>query len=176
MQTLCCGLVALCLNVVYRARLPESSLICYRGSGSKVLGACTGRPSQMDIAERLRSIRKRLGYTQREAALAAGMSPQYLSDLETGRIRNPSLETLERLAQAYGMGADELIGRGASTPREGLPEGLQELLADPHWEERIDELWVETLLRIRHAGVGLQTKEEFLEAYLALRRILDRPG
>ena len=128
----------------------------------------------MDIGERLRNIRKQLGYTQREAAGAAGMSPQYLSDLETGRIRNPSLETLQRLAQAYGMGVDELIGRRGRCRREDLPEGLQELLADPDWAEQINDLWVETLLRIRHGGRALGTKEEFLEAYLSLRRILDR--
>ncbi len=125
----------------------------------------------MEIAERLRKVREQLGYTQREAAQRAGIRFQYLSNLENGRIANPSVNTLKKIAAAYGMGVDELIGQGVSPGAEELPAGLRELLADPDWAEQISPYWVETLLRIKHVARGLQTKEEFLEAFLALRRI-----
>jgi len=126
----------------------------------------------MNVGERLRAVRKQLGYTQRHAAALAGMHPQHLCDLERGRIAIPSLETLSRLAAAYGMGVDELIGSGRSYAADELPEGLRELLSDPEWTEAITPAWVETLVRIEHAGRRLRTKRQFLEAYLALSRIL----
>jgi len=129
--------------------------------------------SQADanVGERLRSIRETLGLTQREAAAKAGMRHQYLSSLENGRVANPSLDTLARLAAAYGMGVDELIGQGRSYTRRELPAGLRKLLADPEWGQHVTPSWVETLMRVRHEGRPLKTKQEFLEAYLALRRI-----
>ena len=128
--------------------------------------------TKMTLGERLRSIREDLGYTQREAAKMAGMRYQYLSNLENGRIGNPSVGTLGKLASAYSLGVDQIIGRGVPTEVGDLPNGLQELLADQEWGEQITEEWLETLLRIDHNGRRLRTKREFLEAYLALSRIL----
>lgn len=125
----------------------------------------------MEIGRRVKKIREQLGLSQREGAAAAGMPSQYLCDLERGRIENPSLSTLKRLAQAYGIGVDQLIGQSLTDEVEDLPQGLQELLRDPDWSKKITPSWTETLLRIHHLGRSLQTKEEFLEAYLALRRI-----
>ncbi len=126
----------------------------------------------MHIGDRVRAVRTELGLTQRKAAALAGLHFQYLSDLECSRIANPSLDTLSRLAAAYGMGVDELIGHGRDYDEDELPEGLRKLLSDPEWSERITPSWIETLMRIRHEGRGLRTKDEFLEAYLSLRRIL----
>jgi len=127
----------------------------------------------MTIGQRLREIRADLGYNQRQAANLAGMRYQYLSDLECERISNPSLETLTRLARAYGMGVDQLIGAAVSHARDELPEGLQELLEDPEWGDQITPEWIEALLRIDYQGRRLRTKRDFLEAYLALSRILE---
>jgi transcriptional regulator with XRE-family HTH domain len=127
----------------------------------------------MRVGDRLRSIRKAQGLTQRALAAAAGMPAQYVSDLERGRIRNPSLETLSRVANALGIGVGELIGRGLEQRGADLPEGLRALLADPEWGEAITPEWVDTLLGVEHAGRRLQSKAEFLEAYLALRRLFE---
>ena len=121
--------------------------------------------------ERLRSIRERLGISQREAADRIGVRSQYLSNMENGRIPNPSLETLCRIAKAYGMGVDDLLGYGLTREHQELPEGLRELICDPEWSAHISNEWVETLMRIKHEGKPLETKQEFLEAYLTLRRI-----
>jgi len=128
----------------------------------------------MTIGERVRAIRKQHGMTQRAVAAAAGMLPQYLSDLERGRIGNPSLDTLRSIASVFAMGVDELIGRGLPYLEADLPGGLCQLLKDRQWAREITAEWVDALLRIEYAGRRLETKREFLEAYLALKRILDR--
>lgn len=125
----------------------------------------------MPIGERLRSVRERLGLSQREAARRARLRYQYLSNLENDRVENPSLDTLVRLAQGYGIGVDALIGHGVPFDPEHTPQGLRELREDPEWAAQLTGAWVETLMGIRHEGSGLQTKQEFLEAFLALRRI-----
>ena len=125
----------------------------------------------MDINERVRRIRKGLGLTQRKAAELVGVPVQYLCDLERGRNTNPSLTTLQRLATAYGIGVDDLVGYGLQRQSDELPEGIRDLLADPDWAPKMTPSWVETLTRLKHDGRGLQTKQEFLEAYLSLRRV-----
>ncbi|MBC7286834.1 MAG: helix-turn-helix transcriptional regulator [Armatimonadetes bacterium] len=126
-----------------------------------------------DLGRRLKAVREGLGLSQREAAAAAGMTPQQLLDLESGRIRNPSIRTLARIAKAYGIGVDELIGHGRAFTRRELPKGLQELLDDPEWGPKLTQDWVETLVRLRHKGRTLRTKEEFVEAFLSLRRLFE---
>ena len=125
-----------------------------------------------DIGQRIRGIRKARGHTQRAAAELANVHVQYLSDLERGRVANPSVATLTRLAGAYGIGVDELLGHGRPYAGSELPQSLRELLADPDWGAQITASWIETLMGVGHEGRKLQTKQEFLEAFLALRRIL----
>lgn len=124
-----------------------------------------------DLGKRLRSIRERRGLTQREAARLASMSPQQLWDIESGRVCNPSLRTLARLARAYGVGVDELVGPGRTHKSSELPPGLKELVNDPQWCDRLTHSWIETLMSIRHEGHPLKSKEDFLEAFLLLRRL-----
>lgn len=59
---------------------------------------------------RLRAIRKQRGTTLVEVAAGTGISVSTLSRLEAGHRRRPTLELLLRLAQAYGVQIDELVG------------------------------------------------------------------
>lgn len=127
----------------------------------------------MTLGERMRRIRTDRGLTQREVGERADMPSQTISDLECSRIENPSLNTLKNVAKALDIGVDELVGRGVSHDREELPQGLLQLLDDPEWSDEITESWIELLLQIEFEGRRLETKREFLEAYLALTRILD---
>ncbi len=61
------------------------------------------------VAPHLRAVRRRAALTLEAAARTAGMSPAYLSRLETGR-RQPSLPTLLALARCYGTTVSELLG------------------------------------------------------------------
>ena len=62
----------------------------------------------------LRSLRK---WSQEDLALEANVNRNYICDLENGR-RNPSLEVLERISDAFGITLSELF-RGIETI-EGL--------------------------------------------------------
>lgn len=62
----------------------------------------------------LRSLRK---WSQEDLALEANVNRNYICDLENGR-RNPSLEVLERISDAFGITLSELF-RGVETI-EGL--------------------------------------------------------
>lgn len=70
------------------------------------------------LGEKLTALRKRKGLTQFELAIAVGMSPGYIGDIERG-ANNPTLETLMRIMIAVD-----------GTPTELIPNPLL-LLTDP---------------------------------------------
>lgn len=51
------------------------------------------------IGQRLRSLRKRAGFTQEYLSFKSGVNPKYISDIERGK-RNPSVFVLLKLAMA----------------------------------------------------------------------------
>jgi transcriptional regulator with XRE-family HTH domain len=60
------------------------------------------------LAQRIKSLRTAKGWTQEEFAERAAMQRSYLADLELGR-RNPSVRTLVRVANAFGIAVQELF-------------------------------------------------------------------
>lgn len=54
--------------------------------------------------------RKALGMTQAELALKVGVTKQYITMLERGKHRTPSLPTLRKLARALGVPVTDLLG------------------------------------------------------------------
>ncbi|WP_216327773.1 helix-turn-helix domain-containing protein [Deinococcus aestuarii] len=129
----------------------------------------------MQLHERLRELRSERGLRLKDIAENAGISVPYLSDLERGRT-NPSLETLQTLAGAYGITVHDLLEGvefyGGAT-EAALPRGLAELVADPVLGVQITPDWVRTLTRIELRGKRPQAKGDWYEIYLHLRRILD---
>ncbi|WP_406832033.1 helix-turn-helix transcriptional regulator [Pedococcus sp. KACC 23699] len=59
------------------------------------------------VGARLRHLRKRRGLTLTETAQRAGISPQYLSEVERGR-KDPSSEVLAAISGALGCGVVEV--------------------------------------------------------------------
>ncbi|MCI8514381.1 MAG: helix-turn-helix transcriptional regulator [Lachnospiraceae bacterium] len=62
------------------------------------------------FAQRIRYLRQCRNYRQKEIALLLGLSRSAYTLYETGR-RDPSLETLLRLADLYDVSTDYLLGR-----------------------------------------------------------------
>ncbi|MFH0924591.1 MAG: helix-turn-helix transcriptional regulator [bacterium] len=56
---------------------------------------------RMRLAQEIRGIRMKLGYTQKEVAKRLGVIQQYVSRIESGR-ENVSVDTLERIATVLG--------------------------------------------------------------------------
>jgi transcriptional regulator with XRE-family HTH domain len=54
--------------------------------------------------------RKALGITQAALAQKVGVTKQYITMLERGKHRSPSLPTLRKLAKALGVPVTELLG------------------------------------------------------------------
>ena len=82
------------------------------------------------FAEAVRVLREKKGVTQKQMALAIGVSPAYLSALEHGKRGKPSFDLLQRIAGYFNViwdEAEELFSlAGTSDPRvvidtAGLP-------------------------------------------------------
>ncbi|RTR25394.1 helix-turn-helix domain-containing protein [Deinococcus radiophilus] len=129
----------------------------------------------MKLHERLRELRSERKLRLKDVSEVAEISVPYLSDLERGRT-NPSLDTLQTLAAAYGISVHDLLegvefygesGEGA------LPKGLADLIADPVLGAQLSPDWVRTLSRIELRGKRPEGKQDWYEIYLHLKRILD---
>ena len=57
----------------------------------------------------LKLMREGNGWTQRDLAKQAKITPGYIAQLEMGVRKNPSLETLKRLAKALGVPVTALL-------------------------------------------------------------------
>lgn len=74
---------------------------------------------------RLRLARKEKGWTLKDLSAASGISVTYLSDLERGKLQNPTLDTITSLADAMGMSMNSLLGISESdNSEETLPPAL----------------------------------------------------
>lgn len=71
----------------------------------------------IQLGMRIRYLRSFRKWSQEDLALEANVNKNYICDLENGR-RNPSLEILERISDAFGITLSELF-RGIETI-EGL--------------------------------------------------------
>jgi transcriptional regulator with XRE-family HTH domain len=68
----------------------------------------------------LRRARGDAGLSQREVERTTGISNAYLSQLESGKVREPSPRILHKLAEAYGISySDLLIAAGFPLPEFG---------------------------------------------------------
>jgi transcriptional regulator with XRE-family HTH domain len=60
------------------------------------------------FGRRVREVRHERGWTQEQLAFEAGVKRAYLSEVENGQ-RNVSLDMVEKLAQALGVGPHDLM-------------------------------------------------------------------
>ncbi|WP_103564919.1 helix-turn-helix domain-containing protein [Actinomadura rubteroloni] len=65
--------------------------------------------SMPNLADRLRSVRKRRGFTQRELAAASGVSLSLIRKIEQAEREDTRLETLRKLAKALEVSTSDLI-------------------------------------------------------------------
>ena len=68
------------------------------------------------VGRRVRQLRTASGFTQARLAERAGMATQAVSRIERGE-RSPTLETLDKLAAALGVGIGELADVAQAVPR-----------------------------------------------------------
>mgnify|MGYP001585172619 CR=1 FL=1 len=63
------------------------------------------------LAKRVKEFRKKKGWSQQKLAEKTGLSFNTITKIEQGAGTSPTLKTLLKLADAFGVGVDELIGR-----------------------------------------------------------------
>ena len=63
------------------------------------------------ISKRLKELRKERNWTQQELAQKASLSFNAVTKIEQGAAKHPTLKTLLKLSEAFGIGLDELVGR-----------------------------------------------------------------
>jgi putative transcriptional regulator len=83
----------------------RSTMVLRRGG--KLVGS-RGGTMPGPIALKLRDLRAELGLTQKQAAELARVTPETLSDLESGK-RPPYMPTVTKIARAYGVPIEELV-------------------------------------------------------------------
>lgn len=76
-----------------------------------------------NLGSRLKNVRLKAGWTLRELARQAGVSPSFVSQIENGKSQ-PSVATLYAFAQLLNVSIDELFDqRGGEVERPALVEG-----------------------------------------------------
>jgi len=63
------------------------------------------------LAKKVKEFRSQKGWSQQKLAEKAGLSFNTITKIEQGIGTSPTLKTLIKLADAFGVGVDELIGR-----------------------------------------------------------------
>jgi transcriptional regulator with XRE-family HTH domain len=63
------------------------------------------------IAGRLRNLRKLSGKSLRELEAATGISNPLLSQIENGKVKEPGIFKVAKLAEFYGFTIEQLISR-----------------------------------------------------------------
>jgi transcriptional regulator with XRE-family HTH domain len=131
----------------------------------------------MQLGQRIRELRNIKGETLKETSIKTELSVSYLSDIERGRT-NPSLQTLETIASHFNISVTDMLAGvefAGELTTNALPPGLVELLEDKELGREIDKDWIQLLEKINLRGKRPQTKREWLELFLSLKRILEPP-
>ena len=105
------------------------------------------------FGQRLRSLRRQAGLSQRTLAQEVGVDFSYISKLENNRLPAPSAETVIRLAEAIGASSEELLAVARRIPSAvgaevvGEPAAQRFLrmastmkLSGPEWEAMVGKL------------------------------------
>jgi transcriptional regulator with XRE-family HTH domain len=73
-------------------------------SGTKTFDAGLG------LAERLKTLRQERGWTHRQLAEMAGVSPSHIGSIESGKVTNPGAYQIYRVALALRVPMEDLLG------------------------------------------------------------------
>ena len=63
------------------------------------------------IGKQLKELRKKSGWSQQMLAEKAGLSYNVITKIEQGASKNPNIQTMIKLADAFQISIDELLGR-----------------------------------------------------------------
>lgn len=67
------------------------------------------------LAKNIKKYREKKGWTQQKLAEKSGLSYNAITKLEQGIAKQPTIQTVSKLADAFGISIDVLIGRKGHT-------------------------------------------------------------
>ena len=73
--------------------------------------------STIDLAGSLKRLRKARGWTQQKLAEQARISYGIVTKIEQGASKEPTIGTMIKLADAFGLSLDELVARTPPGPK-----------------------------------------------------------
>lgn len=86
-----------------------------------------GGNNGQDLGQRVRELRRRRRWSQRDLAQVAGVQNSTLARIESGETPNPKMRTLRALADAFGVGLEELTGQQPVRPRASITAGVAKI-------------------------------------------------
>jgi transcriptional regulator with XRE-family HTH domain len=81
----------------------------------------------MEIGERIKDLRSKLGITQTLLAKNAGLTSAAISQFEAG-FRKPSFDALSKLASAFNVSTDSLLGKIEESPKPKLAPEYEDMI------------------------------------------------
>jgi len=63
------------------------------------------------FGKKLKQLRKESGWSQQKLAEKAGLSYNVITKIEQGAAKNPNIQTMIKLANAFQISLDDLVGR-----------------------------------------------------------------
>lgn len=123
----------------------------------------------LSFGRQVRDRRKQEGWSQEELAEKAGISRNYLSQIERGVATNLSWQVVRRLSATLGLGTSEIREEGLSY--RTLPPSLVKF-AQGAGIPRGD---VEMLATVRYRGKQPTTAEEWRLLYNAIKIAMGEP-
>jgi len=63
------------------------------------------------LTKRLKELRKKAGWSQQKLAEKAGLSYNTITKIEQGSATMPTIQTMIKIADAFQISLDELVGR-----------------------------------------------------------------
>lgn len=63
------------------------------------------------IVENIKKYRKKMGWSQQKLAEKTGLSYNLITKIEQGASVNPTMDSLIKIADAFNISIDELVGR-----------------------------------------------------------------
>ncbi|HWV22750.1 MAG TPA: helix-turn-helix transcriptional regulator [Thermomicrobiales bacterium] len=110
------------------------------------------------LARRVRTRREDMGLTQVEVSQAVGMSQEWTSMLERGRIRQPRISALQKLADVLDIPVEEMLMlAGMSKTVTDARAMTSEAVA---LVDRLSSLSSESIRKLDSIAEGLQLMEE----------------
>lgn len=64
------------------------------------------------LAKRIKDLRKKYAWSQQKLAEKSGLSYNTITKIEQGAATKPTIHTMIKIADAFEISLDELVGRG----------------------------------------------------------------